>query len=243
MKKFEEFFFLNEEKQQPKLKRTLDFVSQQKKVLLICTSNRWEGSDDVPKSTRLAQFVQQAHPGICTVIDASKLQIFDCEGNVSDAKGNHCGVKAALLKDKEKNPSGLHRCWCSLNHKEDELWKITKELFESSAVIFFGSIRWGQTNAVLQRLLERLTWIENAQTTLGEKNPVKGISAGTILIGQNWNGKEVVSTQKQVLEFFGFETPKEISWNWQFTSDASDESKESYIEAPKRFREEFLKRI
>jgi multimeric flavodoxin WrbA len=152
-------------------------------------------------------------------------------GNVSTADGNHCGVKEALLKNKEKNPSGYHRCWVSYSHKDDELWKITKPLFESTAVIFFMSIRWGQANAFYQKLIERLDWIENRHTTLKESNIVKNIKAGTIAVGQQWNGKEVVDTQKKVLEFYGFKVPKELSWNWQYSDNPYLETKESYINA------------
>jgi hypothetical protein len=107
-----------------------------------------------------------------------------------------------LLKDKDKNPSGFHRCWASINNKDDELWKISKPLFESDVVIFFGSVRWGQTNSFYQKLIERLTWIENRRTTLGEGNIVEKIDAGIILLGQNWNGRRVLNDQKEVFKFF-----------------------------------------
>jgi multimeric flavodoxin WrbA len=225
------------------LQKTIDYLNDKKKILLLCTSNRWSGSDDIPKSTLLARHIQDQLIGQTTLIDVTKLHIYDCEGNVSDKlKGNHCGTKDAVLKDKEKNPSGCHRCWCSINHEDDELWKVSKELLQSDVVLFFGSVRWGQTNAVYQRLIERLTWLENRHSTLKETNILKDIEAGTIMIGQNWNGSDVIKTQKQVLEFYGFKVPKELSWNWQFTDNPKDETKESYEEAPKTFKKEFLKK-
>jgi len=115
------------------------------------------------------------------------------------------------------------------------LWKISKELFESEVVMFFVSVRWGQTNAYYQKLIERLNWIENRHTTLSENNIVKDIDAGIILVGQNWNGENVVKTQKEVYKYFGFNVPKELSWNWQYTSNSNDESKRSYKLAPKEF--------
>jgi multimeric flavodoxin WrbA len=144
-----------------------------------------------------------------------------------------------MLKDKTKNPTGFHRCWCSLNNKSDELWKVSKEIFESDAVIFFVSIRWGQTNAFYQKLIERLSWIENRHATLGENNIVAGKLAGMITIGQNWNGDRVLETQKEVLEFYGFTVPYELSFHWQYTSDLLDESEESYIKAPEKFSKDF----
>lgn len=231
------------EKNSLRLEKMLKYLESKKKVLLITTSNRWEGhKDDIPKSTQLAQsIVEKLGTDKCTLIDASKLHICVCEGNVSSKTGNHCGTKDSVLKDKEKNPSGYHRCWASINNKNDELWKITKELFDSDVVLFFISIRWGQTNSIYQKLIERLCWIENRHTTLGESNIVKNIDAGVIAIGQNWNGKNVVQTQQQVLEFYGFKTPSELFWNWQFTDNASDETKTSYNKAIKVFDNTFLR--
>jgi multimeric flavodoxin WrbA len=226
------------------LVKTVKFLENKKKVLFITTSNRGEWAmkemKEEPKSTKLAKAVQSyLGKSKCTLFETIKLQIHHCEGNVSHFEGNSCGVKKASLKDKDKNPTGNHRCWRSINNPDDELWKITKELFESDAVVFFGSIRWGQMNAQYQNLIERLTWLENRHTALGESNILKDISCGVIATGQNWNGKEVISTQKQVLSFFGFDVKNELSWNWQFTENALDETLKSYKESGKKFNESF----
>jgi len=218
------------------LQKAIKHLSTKKKVLLLTTSNRGDLSSkdgqDTPKSTRIARVMQRSigeHK--CTLIDVSKLKIYSCEGNVSSKDGNNCGVRAAKLNNAEKNPSGNLRCWASVNNADDELWKIATPLFESDAVVFLGSIRWGQANAIYQKLIERLDWIENRHTTLGEKNVVEGIESGFIFIGQNWNGSEVVKIQKQVHEFYGFKPVNELYFNWQFTQDVNDESKKSYKEA------------
>jgi len=200
-----------------------------KRVLLITTSTRWEGDEELPKSSRLARVIAD-HIESAKIIDASKLHIYQCEGNVSRSSGNNCGVKESSLSDAEKNPSGCHRCWASINHKDDELWKISRELFQSDVVLFFVSTRWGSANAIYQKLIERLNWIENRHTTLGEENVVKNIEAGIIVTGHNWNGGSIVELQKQVLNFYGFQVPNELSWNWQWTSDANDESEKGYLQ-------------
>jgi multimeric flavodoxin WrbA len=211
-----------------------------KKVLFITTSNRWSGSDEVAKSTQLAHDIANELKQVdIKVIDASKLKIYDCEGNVSGLKENNCGVSGANLEDKEKNPSGCHRCWASINHKDDELWKISKELLESDTVIFFVSTRWGQTNGIYQKLIERLTWLENRWATLGEDNVLANIEAGIVAIGQNWNVENVLETQKKVLTFFGFRVPSVLSIWWQYTQDYNDESENSYEKAPYAFQESF----
>lgn len=218
------------------IEKAVRYLNTKGKVLLITTSNRVKESSkdgqDRPKSTRIAEVIQRslgAHR--CTLVDVSKLKIYNCEGNVSSKDGNNCGVRAAKLQDKEKNPSGDLRCWASYNNEDDELWKVVTPLLESHVVVFLGSIRWGQANAYYQKLIERLDWIENRHTTLGERNIVKDIESGFIFIGQNWNGANVVKTQKQVHEFYGFKPVDELYFNWQYTDDADDESKESYKKA------------
>jgi multimeric flavodoxin WrbA len=224
------------------IEKTIKFLEKKNKVLFLTTSNRsGRNADDIPKSTQLAYHIQEL-VGMkkIEIIEVPKLNIKICEGNVSSADGNGCGKKEALLKDKDKNPSGYHRCWCSFYNESDELWKITKPLFESDCVVFFGCVRWGQANSVYQKLIERLCWIENRHTTLKESNIVKDISAGIILTGQNWNGVNVIETQKQVLKFYGFDVPNDISWNWQYTNNVNDESKESYKKAITEFQEELI---
>jgi multimeric flavodoxin WrbA len=224
-----------------KLESMIKHLKSKKNVLLLTTSNRWEGDKEQPKSTQLAEFVKNEIEGDTKVelIDVSKLTIHCCEGNVSRSDGNNCGVKDAILKDKEKNPSGNHRCWASINNKDDELWKISKPLFEADAVIFFVSVRWGQANSIYQKLIERLNWLENRHTTLEEDNIIEGKEAGIVGIGQNWNGETVLQTQKKVLDFYGFEIPDQLSFNWQYTDDALDETAESYKKAPEAFEQAF----
>jgi len=220
------------------LKKTLDILKNKDKVLLLSCSNRFnwdEDNIDIPKSKVLAAYLKEELGDKATLVDVSELKIFPCEGNVSRKDGNSCGIKKALLKDDKKNPSGHHRCWASLNNKSDELWKVSKELFESDAVIFFSSVRWGQANMYYQNLIERLTWIENRHTTLGEKNIVEDIESGFICVGQNWNGENVTEVQKKVHEFYGFKTNDELYWNWQYTKKVDDESQSSYKKSHDKF--------
>jgi len=232
---------LNEEFATSKdLQDTISYLSGKEKVLLLATSNRFDMHDgDVPKSTLLARIVEKALEGKAELIEVPKLNIYNCEGNVSTKNGNNCGVLKAALQDKEKNPTGELRCWASFNNADDELYKIANPLFESDAVVFFGSIRWGTANAYYQKLIERLTWLENRHTTLQEENLLEGKDAGFIFTGQNWNGAEAVTLQKQVHEFFGFSTPQELYWNWQYTRDEKDETQASYKKSYSVFTKEF----
>lgn len=226
------------------LVKSVKFLEAKEKVLFLTTSNRggWAVKElnEEPKSTKLAKAIQSyLGKSKCKLIEVPNLKIYTCEGNVSHEKGNDCGVKKSSLKDKDKNPTGDHRCWRSINNPDDELWKITKELFESDVVLFFGSIRWGQMNAQYQNLIERLTWLENRHSTLGESNILKDVSCGLIAIGQNWRGKEVLDVQKQVLSFFGFDVKDDLCWNWQYTDNPKDETQKSYKNSGKKFKDTF----
>ncbi len=223
-----------------KVEGMVEYLKDKKNILFLTTSNRWEGDKEMAKSTQLAWHIESFLVGKnVKLIDVSKLKIHYCEGNVSNVDGNSCGIKESTLKDKEKNPSGDHRCWASINNKDDELWRISKELFEVDAVVFFVSVRWGQTNSIYQTLIERLNWIENRHTTLEGDNIIEGKAAGLVIVGQNWNGSQVLDTQKKVLSFYGFEVPDQLTFNWQYTEDAKDESEESYKAAPEAFEKAF----
>lgn len=231
---------LNESKElSSNVESTIQYLNSDKikNVLLITTSTRYpfntnydKGGVDVelPKSTELALFIKKSIGNKSKWIDIPQLKIVPCEGNVSHNTGNTCGVKDSLLKDDKKNPTGYHRCWASVNDPKDELWKVSKAIFDSDIVLFFASIRWGQTNCEYQKLIERLTWIENRHSTLGESNILSEKEAGFICIGQNWNGSNVTDVQKKVLGFYGFKTPDDLFWNWQYTNDYKDETSDSY---------------
>ena len=221
----------------------LTTLSGEKRVLFITTSNRGEyisSKGEKPKSTRLAEHLSDLlkEKGVDVVtMDAAKLKIYNCLGCVSELKGNMCGAPKSKLKDPEKNPHGHLKCWASLDHKDDELWKIANELYNSDAVIFFASNRWGNPNAIYQKLIERLDWIESSHTTYNGPNTVKNKKAGMILLGQNWRVQESLEVQYHVLNFFGFETPEELFMGWQFTRDTDDEEQRSYQESSSSFEQ------
>ena len=224
------------------LEESLKELDKFKNILLLTCSNRYQydkNNIDIPKSKILSMIFNEALKDKSKLIDITELKIYPCEGNVSRAEGNECGLKKATLKDYDKNPTGDLRCWASVNNKDDELWKISKELFNSDIVLFFSSVRWGQTNMHYQKLIERLTWLENRHTTLGENNIIKDINSGFICTGQNWNGIQVVNTQKMVHKFFGFKTNDKLYWNWQYTDLINDETQKSYKNSHKKFNNDF----
>jgi multimeric flavodoxin WrbA len=219
----------------------IDTLGAMKKVVFVTTSSRSpyvEEFGESPKSSQLAKSLAKAlinRNVSVEIIDGAKLKIHNCLGCVSEVHGNHCGVKESKVKDEMKNPNDLLRCWASHDFEDDELWKISKSIYESQAVIFFGSQRWGSVNAIYQKIIERLDWMENMHTTLGERNSISEIHSGLILIGQNWRVQESLELQKEVLGLFGFKQNEDLYLGWQFTRDMSDENKGSYKDAPSAF--------
>jgi multimeric flavodoxin WrbA len=227
------------------LKNTIKELEKYKKVLLLTCSNRGEevSKTQLPKSSILARVIHNNLDN-STIIDVTKLKIYPCEGNVSRMDGNVCGIKEALLDDPEKNPSGYHRCWASVHNPDDELWKVSKELFESDCVVFFASVRWGQANMFYQKLIERLNWINNRFIPYGEENIIKNISSGFIIIGQHKYGDDIAELQYNNHEYYGFDVNKELYWNWNAEDiEFDDETLQGYLDSYPEFFDEFKIKI
>ncbi len=85
------------------LKRLYNYLKKnnKKKILFLTTSNRWSGDKELPKSSIIAEeIMKKLGSDRCQIINVAKLKIFSCEGNVSTKRGNTCGLKDAILKDK-----------------------------------------------------------------------------------------------------------------------------------------------
>lgn len=223
------------------LKETIEILKKYKKVLLLTCSNRGEevSKTQLPKSTILAKAINQRVEN-SVLIDVTNLKIYPCEGNVSRMEGNVCGVKEALLDDPEKNPSGYHRCWASLHNPDDELWKISKELFESDCVIFFASVRWNQANMFYQKLIERLNWINNRHIPYGESNIIENTTSGFIIVGQHVFAGRICDIQYENHKYFGFNPDKNLYWYWKAENiNFDEETIQGYLESYPEFFEEF----
>ena len=224
-----------------KIKTTIETLKRFDKVLFLTCSNRYKDilETQTPKSTILAEVISQKLDNV-TIINVPDLNIHPCEGNVSREDGNKCGLKEALLKDKEKNPSGYHRCWASIHNPDDELWKISKELFESDCVIFFSSVRWGAANMFYQKLIERLNWINNRYIPYGESNIIKDTTSGFICVGQHEYADKICELQFENHKYYGFDAYEDLYWFWNAEDiDYNDETLQGYLESYPEFFEEF----
>ena len=211
--------------------RLIRYLESRNGILLLTTSTRFEGHPwDVPKTTQLALRIRdhlRKKRKRVTVIDVAKLRIHTCEGNISAKRGNECGVLAAKLPDRAKNPTGQHRCWASINNADDQLYKISRELFRSRAVVFFVSVRWGQANSVYQRLFERLSWIENRTSTLGAgADPPAAQARGRHrrVRAQLERRGGARRRRSRISSGSAGRRPPPLSFCWQYTRDAEEES-------------------
>ena len=84
-----------------KFDKTIKNLKGKEKILFLLTSNRWDGHDEIPKSSALAYKMQEElGKNAVTIIDVAKLKIHSCEGNVSSREGNGCGVKESQKRGK-----------------------------------------------------------------------------------------------------------------------------------------------
>lgn len=221
--------------------KTLNILKKFKKVLFLTCSNRYKDIEktQTPKSTIIAEVMAEILDNV-TIINVPDLKIYPCEGNVSREDGNKCGIKEALLKDKEKNPSGYHRCWASIHNEDDELWKISKELFESDCVMFFSSVRWGQANMFYQKLIERLNWINNRFIPYKEDNIIKDITSGFVIVGQHEFANKICELQYHVHDYYGFKPNKDLYWYWMAEDVTWEkETLKGYLESYPKFYKNF----
>jgi len=67
-------------------------------------------------------------------------------------------------------------------------------------------------------------------------SPVERARGRHLVLGQNWNDAQVLKTQRQNFEWFGWKTPAALSFYWQYTRSVEDESPGSYLGAIEEFK-------
>ena len=120
-------------------------------------------------------------------------------------------VLEAKLRDKQENQTGQHRCWASINNKDDQLYKISRELFKFASGGLFRLRSMG-TNE--QRVSAPLRTPELDRETesphWGEKRipQLKKLEAGIVLLVIPGTTNKFWQTQKQNFRWFGWKTPE-----------------------------------
>ena len=137
------------------LKRLYNYLKKQegKKIVFLTTSNRWEGEKELPKSSIIAEELRKKLNN-CDIINVSKLKIFPCEGNVSNHKGNGCGVKEAILKG-TKDPNKFIAKIASGHCKPNGVLQVDPEKMLDFLHPLAANEIWGvgpKTNELLEKM-------------------------------------------------------------------------------------------
>jgi len=190
------------------------------RILGISTStNRGQDKDSWGSSANvllvaLKALQEQGHEVRC--VNAADLHIvpnLSCYAN-GDTK---CG-------DPE---SGPYRCWAHWYSVQDpdkyggvdEMPVLYDNIAWADLVLFATSARWGTHSALLQKIIERMTVLENLSSTYGEPNPLAGKKAGVIVTGHQWLTQRIAMHLLDVFSFMGFKAERGYQFVWQRTFD------------------------
>lgn len=184
------------------------------KILIISTTTHRDKSTSKMVLSHISDVLNKKHD--VDFIDANDLHIVPNQSCYSDG-GKNCASPDA----------GKYRCWAhKLSHEnpddykgKDEMGIIYDALEWCDLVIWGTSVRWGSHSALMQKIIERMTNIENRVVVYGEENYVKGKKCGVVVTGNNYESDSVANHLAQQLGWFGFETDPGWTFTWQKSQD------------------------
>lgn len=89
---------------------------------------------------------------------------------------------------------------------EDDMKKIYDEIIKSDGIIFASPIYWFSPSAVMKRVIDRLTALEN-MIFINGKSWVEGKVAGVIAVGNDSGEIQLISLMYSILNSMGFIIP------------------------------------
>lgn len=154
------------------------------------------------------------------LIDAAQLHIVNNLSCYASGKFNCASFDA-----------GQYRCWAhKLSHDNpenyggaDEMGLIYDNIAWADIVIFATSVRWESHSAVLQKVIERLTTIQNRHVVYNEPNSLLGKKCGVVVTGHNAKAQSVASHLLEVFQWIGFHTEFFYQVVWQKTQNLHSE--------------------
>lgn len=154
------------------------------------------------------------------VLDASKLHIVNNLSCYSSGKFNCASYDA-----------GKYRCWAhKLSHEnpseyggKDQMGILYDAYDWADIVVFATSTRWESHSAILQKIIERMTTLQNRHTVYHEMNPLQGKRCGVIVTGHNAKSQNVASHLLEVFQWLGFDTRFYYQIVWQKTDNLHSE--------------------
>lgn len=189
------------------------------KVLLISTTTHATKST----SRRLLERVEaRVVSGGCEVryVDANTLHIVNNLSCYAGGKFNCASFDA-----------GRYRCWAhKLSHENpdayggaDQMGVLYDGFRWADVVVFATSVRWESHSALLQKIIERMTTLQNRATVYGEPNPLSTKRCGVLVTGHNAKAQSVASHLIEVFQWLGFESCFFYQMVWQFTENLHSE--------------------
>jgi multimeric flavodoxin WrbA len=190
-----------------------------RRVLLVSTTTHTTNSTS---KRLLEQALQRFEECRCEVryVDASALHIVNNQSCYASGKFNCASFDA-----------GKYRCWAhKLSHDDPEAFGGADQmgvLYDGFAwadiVVFATSVRWESHSAILQKVIERMTTLQNRSTVYGERNPLAGKRCGVLVTGHNAKAQSVASHLIEVFQWLGFESCFFYQAVWQFTENLHSE--------------------
>lgn len=194
------------------------------KILLISTTTHSDNSTSRRILSVISNYLESRGHHIL-YINAADLHIVDNQSCYAGGKSNCASYEA-----------GKYRCWAhKLSHDNpeefggaDQMGDIYDGIESADVVIFSTSVRWESHSALLQKIIERMTTLQNRHTVYGEPNPLLHKKCGVIVTGHNSKAQSVASHLLNVLQWIGFDTNiyRQIVWqnNTNLHSEVSDKT-------------------
>jgi len=154
------------------------------------------------------------------MIDASQLHIVNNLSCYSSGKSNCASYDA-----------GKYRCWAhKLSHDtpseyggKDQMGVLYDAYDWADIVIFGTSVRWESHSAILQKIIERMTTLQNRNVVYGERNPLQNKRCGVIVTGHNSMAQKVAAHLLRAFEWLGFTTDIFYQVVWQNSQNIHSE--------------------
>jgi len=167
-------------------------------------------------------FEERGH--IVRYLDASQLHIVNNLSCYSSGKFNCASYDA-----------GKYRCWAhKLSHDDplkyggrDQMGALYDTFDWAEIVIFGTSVRWQSHSAILQKIIERMTTLQNRNVVYCEANPLSGKRCGVVVTGHNSMAQNVAAHLLRVFEWLGFNTHIYNQIVWQPSSNIHSEVPET----------------
>jgi len=188
-------------------------------VLLISTTTH-QTSSTSQKILQVLKYLFEAQGCRTKFINADELHIVKNLSCYASGKMNCASYDA-----------GRYRCWAhKLSHDNPEQYggrdemPVLYEGFDWADVVVFGtSTRWESHSALLQKIIERMTNLQNRNVVYGEPNPLAEKKCGVVVTGHNAKSQSVASHLLEVFQWLGFDTNIFYQIVWQKTDNLHSE--------------------